>query len=293
MAEARPTFFIIGAPKAGTTSLYYYLKQHPQVVMSSVKEPNFFSYPELEKQKLYYKDDSVKNEQEYLKLFNHNNAQAKAIGEASVSYLFYSGTAVRIKSFQPEAKIIVMLRNPFDRAWSHYLMDYKLNYVRDSFDNIATKRVNGHRNNQHFQQYIELGLYHRQLKNYIDVFGKEKLYIGLYDELKNNTQKVYDEICSFLNIDKKTLPEASAYNSAEMPRNGLIKSLYASDNIRRGLKKMLGGEQSRKIKSLLFKKPEMQAQEETRIQLKNLFAEDLRKTESLTGLNLKAWYETT
>lgn len=261
--------------------------------MSSVKEPNFFSYPELEKQKLYYKDDSVKNEQEYLKLFNHNNAQAKAIGEASVSYLFYSGTAVRIKSFQPEAKIIVMLRNPFDRAWSHYLMDYKLNYVRDSFDNIATKRVNGHRNNQHFQQYIELGLYHRQLKNYIDVFGKEKLYIGLYDELKNNTQKVYDEICSFLNIDKKTLPEASAYNSAEMPRNGLIKSLYASDNIRRGLKKMLGGEQSRKIKSLLFKKPEMQAQEETRIQLKNLFAEDLRKTESLTGLNLKAWYETT
>jgi hypothetical protein len=293
LAEVRPTFFIIGAPKAGTTSLYHYLKNHPQVVMSSVKEPNFFSFPELEKQKLYYKDDSVNNEQEYLQLFNNNKAQAKAIGEASVSYLFYPGTALRIKSFQPDAKIIVMLRNPFDRAWSHYLMDYKLNYVRDTFDNIATKRVNGHKNNQHFQQYIELGLYYKQLKNYIDVFGKEQLYIGIYDDLKSDTQKVFDEICRFLDINKMALSETPAYNSAEVPRNYIIRSLYASDNIRRGLKKMLGGEQSRKIKSILFKKPEMKAQDETRKYLNELFAEDLRNTEILTGLNLKAWYETT
>lgn len=261
--------------------------------MSRIKEPNYFSYRELSNQQLYYRDDSVQDQQTYLSLFNTTTPdQVKAVGEASVSYLFYPDTANQIKQFNPDARIIIMLRNPFDRAWSHYLMDYKLNYVRDSFDDITLKRVNGQRNNQHFQQYIKLSLYHRQLQNYLNIFDRKQIFIGLYDDLKQSPQQLFSALCTFLEIEPVALPESSAYNSAEVPRNAFIKSVYASDSIRRGLKKLFGHQQSKKIKSLLFKKPELLPLPDTRQQLTQLFNDDIRKTESLTGLNLSAWYAT-
>ncbi len=260
--------------------------------MSAVKEPNYFAYDDLQNNNLYYQDDSVGNQKEYLSLFSATGKKdVKRIGEASVCYLFYGNSAKRIHTFNPEARIIVMLRNPLDRAWSHYLMDYKLNYVKDNFDDITLRKINGHRNNQHYQQYIQLSLYANQIQNYLNIFPKEQIFFGIYDDLKANPQHVFDNICRFLSIDIMQLPSRTAYNSAEVPRNGFIKSIYATDSIRRGLKKLLGGEASRKVKSVLFKKPEMQPAEQTKKLLQPLFAEDLFRTEQLTGLNLKAWYE--
>lgn len=293
MREIKPTFFIIGAPKAGTTSLYYYLNKHPQVLMSSIKEPNFFAYEDLQADKLYYKDDSIGDEKSYLSLFtNKSNKEFKAVGEASVCYLFYHKSAQRIYNFNPEARILIMLRHPLERSWSHYLMDYKLNYVKDKFDDIALRRVNGHRNNQHYQQYVQLSLYASQIEAYLKVFPKHQIFFGLYDELKSNPQELFNKICRFLDIDTLPLAEKTAYNSAEVPRNDFIKSIYATDALRRGVKKLLGSQHSRKIKSILFKKPDLQPEMQTKETLNKLFADDLRKTEQLTGLNLQAWYET-
>jgi hypothetical protein len=95
-----------------------------------------------------------------------------------------------------------------------------------------------------------------------------------------------------LDIDTLPLAEKTAYNSAEVPRNDFIKSIYATDALRRGVKKLLGSQHSRKIKSILFKKPDLQPETQTKETLNKLFADDLRKTEQLTGLNLQAWYET-
>jgi len=103
---------------------------------------------------------------------------------------------------------------------------------------------------------------------------------------------LFSALCTFLEIEPVALPESSAYNSAEVPRNAFIKSVYASDSIRRGLKKLFGHQQSKKIKSLLFKKPELLPLPDTRQHLTQLFNDDIRKTESLTGLNLSAWYAT-
>src|SRR5882672_7527464 len=98
-----PNFFIVGAPKAGTTSLYFYLQRHPEVFMSPVKEPNFFSYDETIKQNLYHKEKGVGKLEDYRKLFSSANGHHKAIGEASVSYLFYPSVAEKIKKFSPDA----------------------------------------------------------------------------------------------------------------------------------------------------------------------------------------------
>ena len=127
-------FFIVGAPKAGTTSLYYYLNEHPEIVMSTQKETDFFSDESLQKQRLYYGKNRIETIEKYHALFRQK--QDKIYGEASVSYLFYEDVPKKIKTYNPKAKIIIMLRNPTDRAFSHYLMDYRLGLLSTSLDRI-------------------------------------------------------------------------------------------------------------------------------------------------------------
>ena len=98
----KPNFFIVGAPKAGTTSLYHYLDQHPEVFMSQIKETNFFSIEEIKSQGLFYNEEKIKSLDQYLNLFKDVSNQ-KAIGEASVSYLFYNSVPTKIYKFNPES----------------------------------------------------------------------------------------------------------------------------------------------------------------------------------------------
>ena len=114
--------FIVGAPKAGTTSLHYYLQQHPEVCMSAIKEPNFFTAANVSD--LYYDVDPILNEDDYHLIFS--DLKKKVVGEASVSYLYYPLIADKIFEYNPKAKIIILLRNPVQRAFSHYLMDKRL-----------------------------------------------------------------------------------------------------------------------------------------------------------------------
>ena len=103
-----PNFLLVGAPKAGTTSLYHYLYGHPQVFMSTPKEVNFFSGGEIDSQDLYYDYFKVSNLSDYEKLFDAVTNE-KAIGEGSVSYLYYEDTPRKIKECLPEVKIIIIL----------------------------------------------------------------------------------------------------------------------------------------------------------------------------------------
>ena len=100
-------FFIVGAPKSGTTSLYHYLNQHSDINMSIVKEPNYFSAEELKRQDLYYKAKIISVIDEYNNLFERKKNN-QLLGEASVSYLFYSDVAGKIKSYNPDAEIIIL-----------------------------------------------------------------------------------------------------------------------------------------------------------------------------------------
>ena len=104
-------FFIVGAPKSATTSLFHYLGQHEGISMSTIKEPDFFSHLELDKQKLYYKSKPVSYINTYHNLFLKKK-KSQLLGEASVSYLFYPKVSERIFSYNPNAKIIIVLRNP-------------------------------------------------------------------------------------------------------------------------------------------------------------------------------------
>jgi len=189
-----PSFFIVGAPKAGTTSLYFYLKQHPEVFFPEVKELNFFSAPDILDQGLYYKTKIIRKLEAYEALYaNAGNTQIR--GDASVSYLLYPAVPPKIKEMVPDARIIIMLRNPVERAYSHYLMDKRLGYVKASFEDIITQRSTHKFQDLYYQQYVEVGLYADQVQRYLDSFGEKQVQIVLFEDFIKDPLTVFQKMC--------------------------------------------------------------------------------------------------
>jgi len=285
-----PNFIIVGAPKAGTTSLYHYLSEHPDVFMSEPKEVNFFSKEEIESQGLYYADFKAKSMVEYEGLFNGVTTQ-KAIGEGSVSYLFYPKTPQKIKEALPEVKVIMLLRDPIERAFSHYLMDLRLGLVNVPFEDIVS-RVSEHKSLPLFyQQYVELGLYYSQVKRYLDTFGKDKVKIYFQEDLRHKSDEVIMDLYTFLGVDTSYSPDINReHNVFSMPKNRLMRILYASNFMRSLIGRAFPDKLKEAFKGIVFeqkKKPEMLQQ--TRKTLRKLYLQDIEQLEQLLGKDLTSW----
>ncbi len=287
-----PNFLIVGAPKAGTTSLYHYLSEHPEVFMSEPKEVNFFSAEEIEKQGLYYKDFKASSLEEYKKLFKKVKDE-KAIGEGSVSYLFYPQTPIKIKREIPDVKIIILLRNPVERAYSHYLMDFRMGLVTLSFEDIIYKNANHKNLHLYYQQYIELGFYYDQVKRYLNIFGREKVKVYLQEDLRKIPDTVICDLYDFLGINKTFRPDTNqVHNSFSMPKNKLIHKLYAFNSLRILLKDIFPSFVKEKIKTVFFeRKNKPKLKEESKKYLQELYHKDIEKLETLIEKNLSSWYK--
>lgn len=220
-----PNFFIVGAAKAGTTSLYTYLRQHPQIYMSPVKEPHFFSKPHIPPEHLYLYQ-FVSDEDEYLRLFADAGKHI-SIGEASTSYLWDAECPRQIHERIPSAKIIVSLRDPIDRAYSHYLMTVRdgiqsLPFYEALLENLAGTRTS-------FScLYIELGLYYEQIKRYLDTFGPEQVLVLMFEDLKQDPREGLEQVADFLNLDRNPM-QAIRFDAVHNPylalRNKLARGI--------------------------------------------------------------------
>lgn len=285
-----PNFFIAGTPKSGTTSLFNYLDEHPEVFMCPEKEPNYFSYQDIVQQNLYYAEKGIGNRDEYEKLFKDVTSE-KAIGEASVSYLFYEKVPARIKTTVPDAKIIIILRNPVDRAFSHYLMDTRLGYLNIAFEDIIYKRVQHPLLDLYYQQFVELGFYFEQVKRYIDLFGEGQVKIFINDDLKEDISKVILSVYAFLNINSNLMPDfKKQYNVYQKPRNIFISKLYSSKHLRNLARKIIPENLVDTVKNTLLikgKKPKLSM--ETRKYLNGLFKDNILQTAGLIGRDLSHW----
>ncbi len=274
--------FIVGAPKTGTTSLYYYLNQHTNVCMSSIKEPNFFSAKEVNS--LFYKSQIVDDINEYHKLFSPNKKQI--IGEASVSYLFFNEVPNRIYKYNPKAKIIILLRNPIERALSHYLMDFRLGFCSENFEDIIAQPEIFP---QYYQQYLELGNYFLQLKRYLNVFNENQLSIVFYDDLKSNSQKVMKHIFSFLEIEFQHL-DYSIQNSFLSPSNKFVSELYKFNSLRKIVKSLFPEPFLSLVKSIFFSNNSKPTFSDSIIkQLNAYYKSDIVELEKLLNKDLSKW----
>ena len=214
---SRPDFFVVGAPKCGTTSLYEYLRQHPDIAMSSRKEPHFFA-PDL----LWRWDWRIDNEKRYLALFAEAG-NAHRIGEASTWYLYSREAPNLIRDFAPEAKIIAMVRNPVDMLFSHYWHCLRRG-TEDLVDfGAALEAEEDRRNGRRIPEaapfvdallYRTLPRYAEQLGRYFDTFGREQVLVVILDDLAQDASREYRRVLRFLGVDENFAPAFVRANTA-------------------------------------------------------------------------------
>lgn len=232
-----PNFLIIGTQKAGTTSLALHLAKHPQVYMSPLKEPGFFDF-ENQKPDFNGSDDlqlysSVVTDLEaYRQLFAKASKEI-AIGEATTWYMYSQKAAEHIHNYIPNAKLIVILRNPVERAYSafmHAVRDGREN-VTDFSQALQQEKIRIEQNWEYLWHYKQMGYYYVQLSRYYKLFDRSQIKVFLYEDLNHNSTKMLEEICQFLNIDKTLMPKMTTrLNKSGIPQNKLLDRLLKKSN---------------------------------------------------------------
>lgn len=235
MASA-PTFMIIGAARSGTTALYDLVRQHPQVFMSAIKEPNYFAFEgeplDWQGPGKEFVNNSVARWEDYCALFAPA-AEDMARGEASPLYLWAPDAAPRIKTRLPDVKMIAVLRNPVEQAFSHYL------YARaqmieplDSFE--AALEAEPQRLCDHWQplfQYSSFPRYGEQLERFYDAFPAEQLQIFLYEDYRDDPAAVVRAIFGFIGVDDGFEPDFThETNMGGQPRHAWLQALVMRPN---------------------------------------------------------------
>ena len=285
-----PNFIIVGAPKAGTTSLYHYLNEHPDIFMADPKELNYFSGESIRSQHLYYKSYVVEDLDKYKNHFI-NTKDETAIGEASVSYLFYKEVPEKIYELIPDAKIIIILRDPVRRAYSHYQMDERLGYINNSFEDIVYSKKKIAEYELFYQQYVELGFYHDQVKRYLDTFGKNRVRVYFFDEFNKNPGFVLKDLYQFLGVKEHSGSIVSEkYNVGLTPGTKLTGELYKSERLRKSLSKIVPDSIKKKLKKVLFSASGKVLLDEKLEQfLQELYYDDIKKLGGLLSRDIPFW----
>lgn len=187
-----PDFVVIGAFKAGSTSLHHYFGQHPGVFMTKVKEPNFFAFDSKNKAhvEMNRQQFMVTRLAEYESLFDDASAD-QIKGEVSPYYLYSSVALQRMKEIVPAIKIIACLRNPVGRAYSHYLMRLRSGKETKSPEEAFSEDA----------FWVKASLYADAIQSYQQIFGQDQLKFVLFDDLINDPQTLMSELFSFIGVD--------------------------------------------------------------------------------------------
>ena len=233
-----PDFIIIGANKAGTTSIANYLREHEQVKISDVKEPMFFSSI-TKKHSIKINESKIGNNYtalniiEYSRLFENYTESVTVFGEASTSYLANSSiSAPIIRSIVPEAKIIAILREPADRAISAYKMTFGSGIETRSFSEVIKDfNLNNPKKKvqraQGVKHYFENGFYSQLIKPYYDFIDAEKILIVKYDDLVNEPTSFINKIFHFIGIEERKIDTTKRYNTQDRHLQG--KDIFITD----------------------------------------------------------------
>lgn len=280
----------VGVMKAGTTSLYGLLRQHSQVCVTEKKETGFF----------YQKDLYKKGYEWFLEECFPKYALDQLLFEADPNYMYFSRCIARIHHCNPEAKIIVMLRNPADRAFSHYMMMKKWALEELSFEEACAAEQDrilmGEWQQAHFG-YVDRGRYAKQVDAIRQFFPREQVYYVLFEEFVQDQQSVLDRLREWLGLQPQPFHPVNE-NVASRSKNQLLTKLLHQPRykiLRKVVGKMIGGnkalnykvgmaiERFNQIPYSSTGRPHLDPQMRERLLVQ--LTDDIRKVEMLTGLN--------
>lgn len=223
----KPNLFIVGMPKAGTTSLYHYLNEHPEIFMSPDKEPSFFS--EDIKRKKY------REEREYLELFRNSNENIR--GEASTYYILSDVAPEKIKKFNPRAKIIISLRGPISYINSIHNKQLMKKKELNLYSKLKSELGLSKKEKEkilHDRGYGEIYLYglkkaYSNVSKFVKVFGEKNVKIITANGLESTPEKTYKEVLDFLEVEEKNfLPKFRSYNAFGTTKSKIFFRAYKS-----------------------------------------------------------------
>ncbi|HAW53174.1 MAG TPA: sulfotransferase [Flavobacteriales bacterium] len=285
-----PNFIIIGVAKAGTTSLFRYLNQHPQVFMCPIKGSNFFGYEDALNWK--WADEGappllrhfqVTTFEAYEYLFAEASDEI-AIGEVSPQYFRCPTAAEKIHNHIPDVKLIASLRNPADRAFSGFLMRTRRGEaVGSSHDELTIE-----------SSHVKEGFYYRRLKRYFDIFPRDKIKISIFEEFKQDPTKTVIDLFNFVGVDESRKPDTSTkYNPAGIPRVRWLNRFFYHPTLVGAAKSILPKNLQMIAKRVrqknLISPPVFPP--ELRSDLLKLYREDILKLEELLDRDLSIWLD--
>lgn len=313
----QPNFFLVGAPKAGTTSLYHALRQHPQIFMSPIKEPCHFSLevrPEnftpalrqramrMEKETLRYllgpmdtprSGGIVREWDDYVKLFAGVRGEP-AIGEASVGYLVSPHAADAIARGIPQAKILMVLRAPSDRAFSQYQHCVSDGLVRSSFHDYvraclrhADEGLGIHR------PFLEMGFYAEQVQRFLDRFPRSQIGIWIYEETLLHPRQFLQQVFRFLDVDDDFEPDISMrHHEPRIPRlTTAAKALHWARTTRL-CREFMPAQIRAAIRDMVYRpRCTTRMSREDNALMMNFYRADIHRLEGILGRDLGLWLE--
>lgn len=299
-----PNFLVFGVQKAGTTSIYNYLSEHPQVYMSPRKETEFMGAEPLSEEAYEALSETEKKTrggrkkilrlQDYRALFDGATDEI-AIGEVSPNYLFLHKRAVpRIQQYVPDAKLIAVLRNPAERAYSDYLM-----HIREMVGNQKPLAEQIRTNAQSSYTLLK-GCYSEGIKHFLDVFGLEQVRIFLYDDLKRDSDRFMRELYSFIGVDSDfSANTQKKQQTAQIPKNQTVNRLLRTKNPLRSavgtvMRTVMTEERRQKLRSHLIaansqSKEALPLSKEDRALLEAYYREDILRLQDLIDKDLSSW----
>lgn len=311
-----PNLYIVGVAKAGTTSLYEYLMQHYDIfgleklndyyTKSYRKKEPFFWVSDLpEIKKLEYYDNIIKEWDVYMQLYSYSKDEKYRL-DASTAYFYCKEASKRIRKYSPNARILISLRNPVFGVYSMYT--YMKSLMNREFENITFEQALKKDSLGEKFRIIPFGLkknnlYYKNVKAYLDAFGKENVKIIIFEEWIRNTTKTLEEICDFLNIERIQFNETKKiHNVSGIPENNFQvnfykKLLFSNGKLKKMYRNLLSYDVRMKIhclvrRALLEKNLHKEKiKEETKQSLMEYYREDVKKTEELIGRDLSFWYK--
>ena len=288
-----PTFIVVGAAKAGTTALYWYLSEHPAVFMSPVKETNFFAYGRDAAGNLLYGDPEVhhfpiRTLADYERLFAQSNGAA-AVGEASPIYLECPQAADRIGAAIPGVRIIASLRQPVERAYSDYLMH--LRHRGEQFDPARDLSASAPWAAPD-SRWMQVSRYHGQLERYYQAFPRSQIRVVLFDDLRQNALQLVQDVFRFVGVDSQFAPDFDTpHAQGGLPASRMLEGLLTNRAVGSVIRPLLPSGVANWVRRMrvrnLKKAPPLPA--DLKRELTVPLREDIAGTAALIGRNLDHW----
>lgn len=291
----KPNLFLVGFPKAGTTTLSTMLSRHPDIFLPNVDEVHYF---ETQYKNLPYcgpgdmQSAPLKSESEYLRLYGQGTE--RYLLDYTPSYIEHPEVAGDIYSFNPDAKIFIMLRNPVKRCFSNYCHQVRKGCEDLTFELALEAEERRKLDNWGmFWRYKENSFYYQRTRAYFDGFERSNIKVITTDELRDRPETISQEVLEWLDLDWADISVSGRYNVSGRPnwKHVLLQRLASISAIKNIGRKIVSDEAIKRFKNNNVSKIDLDPSMEKK--LSRLFKADIEKLESLVDKDLSNWYRET